>query len=235
MIRIAIFADLHGNLPALNSMLKKIQCLDCDFIYSLGDSISMGPYSNECLDIFRLNNIIGILGNHEEYLLKGIKEPLPEYMSRGEYEHQLFVHSQVSYKNKEYVKTWPYQLKENIENCSCTLIHSPFAEAEPFNSYININNMNLEQIEEAFADYSTDIVLFGHTHSLIDFYGAKRYINPGSVGCHKKNYARFSVVEFSKSSINVHHYQEYYDKDTLMKQFAIRNVPERDLITRVFF
>jgi len=70
MIKIAIFADLHGNLHALQAILNRINELDCSAIYSLGDSISIGPNSNESLDLFRLNGITALVGNHEEYLLK---------------------------------------------------------------------------------------------------------------------------------------------------------------------
>lgn len=61
-----IFSDVHGNLPALELMLKHAGRVD-GFI-CLGDIVNYGPWSNECVDLITsLNNCIIIEGNHEVY------------------------------------------------------------------------------------------------------------------------------------------------------------------------
>jgi len=65
-MKVAIFGDTHGNLPALEKMLADAGRVD-KYI-CLGDTVNYGPWSNECVDIiFSLPNCSVIEGNHETY------------------------------------------------------------------------------------------------------------------------------------------------------------------------
>ena len=46
---IYILSDIHGNLPALEIVLKKIK--NYSKIIFLGDIVNYGPWSNECVQI----------------------------------------------------------------------------------------------------------------------------------------------------------------------------------------
>ncbi len=63
-MRIAIISDIHGNLAALEAVLKDIASRNCDKIYCLGDVIGYGPNPNECLEVVRTLDAC-VLGNHD--------------------------------------------------------------------------------------------------------------------------------------------------------------------------
>ena len=69
-MKIVVFGDVHGNLPALELMVddaKKVDQYIC-----LGDVVNYGPWSNECVQfIAELGNCIKIKGNHEDYFIDG--------------------------------------------------------------------------------------------------------------------------------------------------------------------
>lgn len=69
--RVAIIIDIHGNLEALEAILKDIKTQAVDEMICLGDSIDIGPNSKECIDLLIENNIKSVLGDHEICLLKG--------------------------------------------------------------------------------------------------------------------------------------------------------------------
>ena len=73
-MRIVVFADIHGNLPALEKLLKNESA---DQYISLGDVVNYGPWSNECVDVITSVNCIRLAGNHEEFYLLG------KYMENG--------------------------------------------------------------------------------------------------------------------------------------------------------
>ena len=50
-MKIAILTDVHGHLPALQADLRGIGREGCDAIFHTGDSIGIGPYPAECLDL----------------------------------------------------------------------------------------------------------------------------------------------------------------------------------------
>lgn len=66
---ICLISDIHGNLPALEIVLKQTKAVD--LYLSLGDVVNYAPWSNECVDLLDiLDNKILLLGNHEENFLK---------------------------------------------------------------------------------------------------------------------------------------------------------------------
>jgi len=64
-----LVSDVHGNLPALETVLQKET--DYDQIISLGDVVNYGPWGNECVDLLENKGAINLVGNHEEYFLQG--------------------------------------------------------------------------------------------------------------------------------------------------------------------
>ena len=79
-MKVVVFSDVHGNLPALEEMLRREA--DADQFICLGDVVNYGPWSRECVDLVRdLKNGVCVLGNHESYFLNRKYEgthPLPQ-------------------------------------------------------------------------------------------------------------------------------------------------------------
>ena len=59
MIRVAVLADIHGNLPAQ---------FQADEVVVAGDLINWGPYSERVLEFVAERGWAAIRGNHELYL-----------------------------------------------------------------------------------------------------------------------------------------------------------------------
>lgn len=67
MKKIAIISDIHGNLQALEAIIKDIRSKNINEVICLGDTIAIGPNSKECIEMILEENMKIILGNHEEY------------------------------------------------------------------------------------------------------------------------------------------------------------------------
>jgi len=67
-MRIIVITDVHANLPALEAALESIRAEGYDALFHTGDTIGIGPYPAECLELL-LNtpNIHFVMGNHESY------------------------------------------------------------------------------------------------------------------------------------------------------------------------
>jgi predicted phosphodiesterase len=68
-MRLAVLADIHGNLPALQAVLAELERLQPDFVILDGDLINPMPFNNDVVDIVRASNWAVVRGNHEFYLL----------------------------------------------------------------------------------------------------------------------------------------------------------------------
>jgi len=68
-MRLAVLADIHGNLPALQAVQTELERLQPDFVVLDGDLINPMPFSNSVVDIVRASGWAVVRGNHEFYLL----------------------------------------------------------------------------------------------------------------------------------------------------------------------
>ena len=71
MNSIAVISDIHGNYPALKSVLAKIDDIGIRDVICLGDVVGYYCQINECIDELRSRNIRVLLGNHDYYLVSG--------------------------------------------------------------------------------------------------------------------------------------------------------------------
>jgi predicted phosphodiesterase len=68
-MRIAVLADIHGNLPALEAALVELERLQPDQVVVDGDLINAVPFSAEVIDRVRALDWVVVRGNHEFYYL----------------------------------------------------------------------------------------------------------------------------------------------------------------------
>ena len=65
-MKIALFSDIHANLPALEACLQSMEAQKPDAIYCLGDLVGYCTWPNEVIDIVRSRGIPLIAGNYDE-------------------------------------------------------------------------------------------------------------------------------------------------------------------------
>ncbi len=64
-MKIALFSDIHANLPALEACLADIDSKRPDAIYCLGDLVGYNIWPNEVINIIRSRGIPTIAGNYD--------------------------------------------------------------------------------------------------------------------------------------------------------------------------
>lgn len=68
-MRLAILADIHGNLPALEVVMTELDRLQPDYVLVNGDLINVSPFSAQVIDLIRPLGWTVVRGNHEFYYL----------------------------------------------------------------------------------------------------------------------------------------------------------------------
>jgi predicted phosphodiesterase len=101
-MKIAIIADVHGNLPALEAVLAELGQVQPDLVAHGGDLAFDGPQPKECLDVIREHGWPGVMGNTDELIARGGVEPsatwVRERLGPG---HMLWL--------KELRRSWRYE------------------------------------------------------------------------------------------------------------------------------
>jgi predicted phosphodiesterase len=72
-MRVAVLADIHGNLPALNAVLSDAAAQKIKIFWCLGDVVGYGPWPVQCWAALRkLNPAAWVVGNHDLGLVEGL-------------------------------------------------------------------------------------------------------------------------------------------------------------------
>lgn len=222
-MRVALFSDIHGNLPALEAVLSDIDKYRPDEIYCLGDLLNFAPWTNEIVNLLRARNIPAVMGNHDEGIGNHKNAFSFAYQSDEERKAGLraiaFTNSKITDANREYLRTLPRNLRLDTGD------HEPYihmllthGSPESVDQYIQEDHKEAELLEIMDA-YAADILIMGHTHKpyhrvmLSEQNGESIYrhaINVGSVGRPKDGDMRAawcSVELTEKSSL--------YDPDSV--------------------
>lgn len=64
-MRYAILSDIHGNVHALEMVLRSVKADAVDQIVCLGDTVGYGPDPGPCIDLLLQNECTVIAGNHD--------------------------------------------------------------------------------------------------------------------------------------------------------------------------
>ncbi len=64
-MRIALFSDVHGNLPAFEAVLADIEKEGVDARWCLGDLVGYGAQPDECVALAKESCDLCLIGNHD--------------------------------------------------------------------------------------------------------------------------------------------------------------------------
>ena len=105
-MKIALFSDVHANLPAFDAVLKDIDTRKPDAIYCLGDLIGYNVWPNEVIHEIRNRRIPTIAGNHDLKVKLGQSE---EYVNENLGKN--FAYSIVGEKEREILLSLPEHIR----------------------------------------------------------------------------------------------------------------------------
>ncbi|OJW79662.1 MAG: YfcE family phosphodiesterase [Bacteroidetes bacterium 46-16] len=180
---IALFSDIHANLPAFESMLQDMDRRMPDAVYCLGDLVGYNVWPNEVIAEIRKRGIATLKGNHDEKVEKlkttadSLKEPGKKY-----------AYHLIDVEGRAYLKTLPAHIrleyKLNGSPLNLVFAHGSTRSIDEYLLVDTDKDYILEMMEEANAD----MLFVGHSHKpyhriLTTATGQfKHIVNIGSVG-----------------------------------------------------
>ncbi len=200
MSKIAIIADVHGNLSAFEVVWKKIK--DFPLILNAGDMTGYYPDFNPVISKLKNKKVKSILGNHDRNLLR---KHLPENINPELVKPFLNNLKTITAKNLEFLKSLPDHENLEIDGLKIGLYHgSPFDPDE----YI-FPDTPLDR----FRKLDFDFLILGNTHWPMvknlprrkAGVGKMTIVNPGSVGQPRDydNRASFAILDTKSKKIEI--------------------------------
>ena len=180
-MRIAAVYDIHGNLPALEAVLKEIERENVDCLVVGGDVVA-GPLPFETLALLRTVTLPThfIRGNAESELLRLLAGEEPGGLSERANEEAGWLAQTLPSDDKMFVATWLKTVTLPVNGWGDVL----FCHATPQDDITVFTHLTQEaKIQPYFANVTASLVVCGHTHMQFDrVVGGRRVVNAGSVG-----------------------------------------------------
>jgi putative phosphoesterase len=180
-MRVAVLADIHGNLPALDAALDDIDVAGVDVIVLNGD-LATGPMPAETLD--RLADLrekaIWVRGNADRELVAAYEGRLDPDLPEAAREPTEYCASRLESRHRNLLADLPTSLVMDVTGLGPVRFCHATTRSD---TEIVLVDSPVERYRDAFADTDEPTVVLGHTHMPFDrFADRRRFVNPGSVG-----------------------------------------------------
>jgi putative phosphoesterase len=206
-MRLALVSDIHGNLPALEAVVKDMQRRGVDAVINLGDSLSGPLMPLETAQFLMAQDWVHLAGNHERQLLASGAKGLSDE----------FAYSQLGATELLWLATLKPCQAYSPEILLCH--GTPSSDIEYLLETLADGQMRMAkaaEIRSRLGEQSAELIACGHTHipRSIKTVRGQLIINPGSVGLpayednqpfyHKVENgspdARYAIVERQKNN-----------------------------------
>lgn len=248
-MKIALFSDIHANLPALEAVFKDMDNRKPDSIYCLGDLVGYNIWPNEVINEIRRRGIPTIAGNYDHGVGRssddcGCAYKTEEDKAMGAVSISLSNHL-VNPEERNYLRTLPAHIRVefqlNTEKMNLLLVHG---SPRKINEYL-FEDREEKSMVRIMKDSNAHIMCFGHTHKpyhrkfrVADDGGHEHFIhaiNIGSVGKPKDGdvracYCMLTINEHSdlnsEDAISVEFIRVAYDVEKAAKAVEDSVLPD---------
>jgi len=234
---IALLADVHGNLPALDAVLAFLKLKNIEYGLVLGDIVGYGPYPSECIQRLQETKLTVIKGNHDHGLATG-------HFIRGFSSTASWVLEWSQSRITPAQKEWLAELPPVLHGDKWLALHGAPIDPTFFNAYVY--EMTYTDNLDGLQKKKIPICFHGHTHlpgvytrkksSISDTHTTEKNVDlsafdyalicPGSIGQprNRQQGAQFAIYDQKENKLNYH--TVMYDVDSLTKIMASEGFPQ---------
>ena len=228
-MRLAIFSDVHSNLPALEAVLADIAAAGVDDRYCLGDLVGYAPWLNETLELLQREDIPIVMGNYDDGTGYdrdecgcAYKDPTEEALG---YESFAWTKAHTSEANKAYLRSLHPQIRFEQDGHRFLLVHG---SPRRINEYLFEDKPD-STFARIAAGADADVIVCGHTHRpYTKRIGETLFINVGSAGKPKDGDPRvcWALLETSGDGVSVEFRRVEYEVEKVAQAILASELPD---------
>ena len=227
--RVAVITDIHGNLPALQAALARIDALGIERIYCGGDLVGYGPHPNEVCALIQERAIPTIHGNYDYAIARDLEDCGCAYITPHDRElgqqSVVWTLEHTDAASKDFMRELPFDLHFTVGETPVHLVHG---SPRKVNEYL-FEDKPASLYERLARAEPHSALVFGHTHKpWVHDYAGVRFINCGSVGKPKDGDPRgaFAVLTAADATVEATIERVAYDAEAVAREVAAAGLPE---------
>jgi predicted phosphodiesterase len=208
--RIAVVADIHGNVPAMEAVIADLGEQSIDEILAGGDLVGRGPEGSKVVRRIRELGWRGVRGNHEDYLLGFRRQQVPEaWLHDDEWSASRWMAAELDEADIDYIDGLPLSIHADRAPRLCLVHGSPRSNCDGLGPWSTD-----DQLEEHLRAIDGDLLVCGHTHRpLFRRLSGGLVVNVGAVGLpfNRDHRAQYAVLHVNADGCDVEFRQIDYD------------------------
>jgi predicted phosphodiesterase len=167
-MKIALFSDVHANLPALEAFFNDVSRRSADAVYCLGDLVGYNVWPNEVVNEIRKRGIPTIACNYDFGIGKAIDDCGCAYKNETDKTNGAvsisFTNEIIGEEERKYLRSLPshfrLEFQLNDSKLKLLLVHG---SPRRINEYL-FEDRDEKSFQRIMEDADADIMCFGHTH-----------------------------------------------------------------------
>lgn len=231
---LAILADVHANLPALQAVLNFLDSHNIKQGIVAGDIVGYGPYPTECIELIQKTGFLVLKGNHDHGLAansfqKGFSSTASWVLTWSQ-----------QYVKSEHIQ-WLADLPPLAHEDNWLALHGAPIDPTFFNAYVyemtyqdNLDVLQRKEIPICFHGHTHQPGLYGRKGRMDKYYLEDKIelqqfdhtlICPGSIGQPRngKSGAQFAIYDQKEHQIMFHTLE--YDVESIVKKMSDEQFP----------
>ena len=239
-LRLAILADIHANLHALEAVLDDISGQAVDHIIVNGDMVNRGPNNIQVMERVWDKGYTLILGNHDDLMRKWIDrdDDLPtDWFESDFWEGTAWCARQLEGEGWiDKLRRLPMTYRPDIKHAPSLLIShgSPRHYREGYSEYLPDN-----MLSEILQMHPADVLVGSHTHQPMERrWGQNIIYNTGAVGTpfNRDVRAQYLILELKDKTWQAEFRAVDYDRQAAQQAFIDSNyLAEGGLSAELFY
>lgn len=232
-MRVAVFSDVHANLPAMETVRDHIADHNYDAVYCLGDLGGYASQPNEVQEVIMEMRCPTVLGNYDEGVGFNREDCGCHYVKPFDIEMSNvsfhWTREHTTDANKAWLRELPREIRFEANDSRVLLCHgSPRSTTEYL--FADRSDGFLRQFTNGGSDEAqADVIVFGHTH--VPFHreiDGVHFVNTGSVGRPKDGDPRagYTVLTMEGKAIRVEQVRLAYDVELAASRLVEAGLPE---------
>ncbi len=233
-MKIAIISDMHGNLEALQAVLKDIDAEQVDQIICGGDIVNKGANPAECLQLIRERNIPSVMGNTDMDVLQRDEEIdcwVNDQLSAEALEHlrAMSLHHRLTPPNGKSPQDDLLVVHSTPRDCYDLLVCEPHPKPITETDGMTVPTPEAEA-QEMLDGAVANLIVYGHIHyTSYRVIGGQRVASIGAVGLplDGDQRAAYGIAKWDGDMWNLTHKRVSYDVEGVITKMLASEMPTK--------